>query len=206
MSTKSSRSKLIECGIYTIEINEKIYIGSSIDIDRRWREHKLKLSKKTHPNKKLLNAWNKYGQADYCIVELCDESTLLKREQFWIDELSCVQYGLNICAVAGNTLGRQHTDEAKEKISKVMKENGSQKGNQHFAGYTHTEESKAKMSKALKGRQFSDEHKAKISEASKGNKSFLGKQHSDETKQKMKDAWARRKAQANTLNEDINVN
>lgn len=50
-------------GLYTI-VNKKtgqVYIGQSIYIERRWKDHKNKLKKGTHPNHRLLKDYNEYG-------------------------------------------------------------------------------------------------------------------------------------------------
>ena len=41
------------CGIYMIQnlVNFKIYIGQSVDIERRWGEHKYELNGGYHHNK-----------------------------------------------------------------------------------------------------------------------------------------------------------
>jgi len=51
-------------GIYKIINlkNNKIYIGSSICIIKRWYHHKYHLINNNHSNCYLQNAWNKYGQ------------------------------------------------------------------------------------------------------------------------------------------------
>lgn len=56
-------------GIYIItnKINEKVYIGESLDIYRRWHEeHIPQLRKKRHYNRKLQNDFNKYGEENFC--------------------------------------------------------------------------------------------------------------------------------------------
>ena len=50
-------------GIYMITntIDNKRYIGKSIDLKRRIRKHKYYLSNETHHNIHLQRAYNKYG-------------------------------------------------------------------------------------------------------------------------------------------------
>ena len=50
-------------GVYQIKnlINGKLYIGSSIDVDKRLKSHFSALDKGCHNNAYLQNAWNKYG-------------------------------------------------------------------------------------------------------------------------------------------------
>lgn len=55
-------------GIYIItnKINDKIYIGESLDIYRRWhKEHLPQLRKNQHYNKELQNDFNKYGEKNF---------------------------------------------------------------------------------------------------------------------------------------------
>lgn len=76
-------------GIYKIQniINNKVYIGQSVDIELRWKEHLYALSKNIHENKHLQNAWNKYGESNFTftIVEECEEENLTEKEQYYID-------------------------------------------------------------------------------------------------------------------------
>ena len=55
------------CGIYKIEnlVNGKVYIGSSINIYRRWEEHKTALRHNRHHSYKLQRAWNKHGEQNF---------------------------------------------------------------------------------------------------------------------------------------------
>lgn len=54
-------------GIYKIEnkINGKVYIGESLDIKRRWKEHIKDLDKNKHHSYKLQEDWNKYGKDSF---------------------------------------------------------------------------------------------------------------------------------------------
>lgn len=76
-------------GIYGIInlINDKKYIGSSINIRHRFITHKCYLRKNIHSNKHLQSAWNKYGEENFKfeLIEECEEDKLIEREQYWID-------------------------------------------------------------------------------------------------------------------------
>ena len=81
------RSDILTIGIYMItnKINNKKYIGQSIRIETRWREHKnsyLRNDKNTH----LYNAMKKYGleNFDFIILEERKKEELNNREKYWI--------------------------------------------------------------------------------------------------------------------------
>lgn len=107
-----------EFGIYRIRniINNKCYIGSSIDIRRRFYEHKHKLKFNKHPSYYLQRSYNKYKKENftYEVIEILDDfNKLIEREQYYIDTLN-PEY--NLCRKAGNTLGFKHSEETKKKF------------------------------------------------------------------------------------------
>ena len=113
----------MEAGVYLISnnVNGKCYVGSTIHLDQRRREHFSKLANNKHINVHLQNAYNKYGREafDFEVLETIDiddniKDKLLKREQFWIDNLK-PEY--NILLVAGSNLGYHHTEETKHRKS-----------------------------------------------------------------------------------------
>ena len=61
-----------ECGIYCIRnlVNNHLYIGSSIMLTKRYKEHRLKLSTNKHHCIILQNAINKYGIDNFEFVVL----------------------------------------------------------------------------------------------------------------------------------------
>ena len=50
-------------GIYVIinRITSRFYIGESMDISKRWKQHTRELKNNSHPNRDLNNDFNKYG-------------------------------------------------------------------------------------------------------------------------------------------------
>lgn len=80
-------------GIYKITnlINNHIYIGQSVDIKRRFREHKgggiLVVDK----------AIKKYGVENFSfeVLEECDSSRLDEREEYWIAFYDSYRMGYN---------------------------------------------------------------------------------------------------------------
>lgn len=112
------------CGIYMIKnkINDKVYIGSSVDILKRWKDHADALNDllKRKCNDYLHKQWKKYGEENFIfsILEKCDKEDLIIREQYYIDlyDSQNRNKGYNI-----NNAGRsQMSYETRKKISKTM--------------------------------------------------------------------------------------
>lgn len=90
-------------GIYKITCynNDKFYIGSSTNINRRLKEHVGLLRNNKHSNPRLQKDWNKYGEKNfkYEIIEtIHDTSKLLIKEKWWLDNTKCYErkIGFNI--------------------------------------------------------------------------------------------------------------
>lgn len=86
-------------GIYLIrnKINDKMYIGQSIDIYRRWKEH-LNFKKNNKSKYPLYHSFSKYGTENFDFIileEVKDEGKLLEREMFWYERL-IPEYNLTI--------------------------------------------------------------------------------------------------------------
>lgn len=108
----------MKIGIYRIKnsINNKIYIGSTKNIEARWAKHKALLRHNKHQNAHLQNAWNKYGENAFIfeVIEECKIEDLINREQFFIDNLN-PEY--NQTAIAGKV---EMTPERRDKLSKSV--------------------------------------------------------------------------------------
>lgn len=113
-------------GIYKIEnkINGKVYIGKSIDINRRWYSHKNELNGQRHCNNYLQNSWNKYGEDNFIfeILELCQKEELNDREKFWIETYYANNAitGYNLTSGGDGCCDHYLSDETKEKLSKIQ--------------------------------------------------------------------------------------
>jgi len=111
------------CGIYLIEnkVNNKKYVGSSIDIPVRIMKHKYSLRKNYHPNDYLQNSYNKYGEDNFVftVLILCDEVELVDNENFYITKFNSndLTVGYNLATV--NEFRRNnYNEEVKIKNSK----------------------------------------------------------------------------------------
>jgi group I intron endonuclease len=161
-------------GIYKIinKINGKYYVGSSINVYRRWNEHKSELKRKIHKNQHLQNSWNKYGENNFkfLIIEIVDSQNLLAVEQKYLNELNRnISYNIGSAAISP-FLGKTHSIKSKEKnrLSHLGKYNGSKNPNY---GKKHSDDIRKKISRALKGKYC-------------GNKSWrFGKSHTEKSKE-----------------------
>ena len=77
-------------GIYKIIINNKFYVGSSFDLERRLVQHKSDLNCGRHDNPYLQRAYNKYHEFNYEIIEtfnsISDEELRIK-EKIWKEQI-----------------------------------------------------------------------------------------------------------------------
>jgi len=78
-------------GVYQIInlINNKIYIGSAIDFESRFKRHKNSLQKGKHHSILLQRAWNKYGGENFEFKPFlyCSKESKYEVEQFCMDTL-----------------------------------------------------------------------------------------------------------------------
>lgn len=79
-------------GVYTITngVNDKFYVGGSIDLLKRFYQHRWQLRTGCHPNRHLQNAWLKYDgeeNFEFALVKVCSPDDVLAEEQFAIDNL-----------------------------------------------------------------------------------------------------------------------
>lgn len=106
------------------KINNKVYIGQSIDIYARHRQHKSELNNNKHCNKHLQNAWNKYGKENFKFSILCEtlQSKLNELEQYYIYCFSSddMEFGYN--GSRGGDASNM-TEKTKKKISNTLKGN-----------------------------------------------------------------------------------
>lgn len=86
-------------GIYKIEnlVNGKKYIGQSVDIEDRWRDHKWLANNSYSAKYPLYNAIRKYGlnNFDFSVIEECEINQLNNREIYWIEYYKTFVYQTN---------------------------------------------------------------------------------------------------------------
>ena len=93
------------CGIYKITnlLTEQCYIGQSVNISDRWKQHcKCGLGIEASATNKLYNSMQKDGVWNFSfeLLEQCSKNTLNEKEKFWIQMYQSNKFGLN--TVKGN--------------------------------------------------------------------------------------------------------
>lgn len=204
----------IVAGIYQIRnrISGKHYIGSAVNIERRWRDHLNQLRRQEHPNPHLQHAFDNYGEAGFIfsvLESIQGSGQLIIREQYYLDMLK-PEY--NIALGAGSPmLGRHHTPETRVKIAISQSGEGNPfYGKRHsfearmkmstaLMGHPVSDETKRKISKAHKGKRFTKEHRANISKSKRGERNpNFGKRFSVERRRRMSEAQKGKRHSAET--------
>ncbi len=163
--------------IYAIVNTETcdMYVGSAVDVARRWRRHTHDLRKKVHACRHLQNAYHKYGADtfDWEIIETVDyKEDLIPREQFW---LNFFRPAYNKRRVANSCFGLKRSPEARKNMRQAQ------------LGRKQSPETIAKRAAALRGKPRPVEVRAKISA------SHIGIKPSAEAKAKMSASAKQRK-------------
>lgn len=157
-------------GIYKITnlINNKSYIGQSINIEGRFVSHKKNKRSSLELQKDIIS----YGIENFSfdIIEECKLEELNEKETFWINYYDSYNFGYNKTKGGKGSVGFKHSEKSKELIKK-----------NHAKHITRTKEGelsfRLKMSKIMskegnpmykkdpwnKGKKMSKEYKEKLS-------------------------------------------
>jgi group I intron endonuclease len=114
-------------GVYVIRntVNGKVYVGSAIRIDARWRLHLKNLREGNHHSRHLQISWNKHGEEafEFEVIEFVpDKKDTLSREQHWMDVLGVgnPDKSYNLAPRAGSQLGIKRRPESVEKLRAAL--------------------------------------------------------------------------------------
>ncbi|HHX80898.1 MAG TPA: GIY-YIG nuclease family protein, partial [Acholeplasmataceae bacterium] len=145
----------------------KIYIGQSVDIERRWADHRS--MPKSDKGNLLYNSFLSHGvdSHKFEILERCSREMLNERERYYIKKYDTfdTEHGLNL------TKGGDSKVVFSKKTLQKMSEAKKGVRSKHLIGYKHSKETRDILRKK-----------------SIGNKNWLGKHHSEETKEKLRQA------------------
>ena len=99
-------------GIYKItnKVNGHSYIGQSIHIEERFKEHQNKYNWDREKDKPLYQAFQKYGlnNFNFEIIEECRPEQLNIKEQYWIDFYNTYKDGYNQTSGGETNYGDNH--------------------------------------------------------------------------------------------------
>ena len=142
-------------GIYKVtnKINGKVYIGQSVDIGKRWRQHMT-----AEDDNYFHKAIQKYGveNFEWEIIEKCKKKDLDEREIYWIEYYDSFNKGYN-CTKGGDSGPIMHGEdnpqwkggisydpEHKKEYSKQWYETNKEKRKQHHKQYYQAHKEKVK--------------------------------------------------------------
>lgn len=144
-------------GIYSIvsRCTGKQYIGSSIDLPRRRRQHFKSLRGGTHYNPFIQEHANEHGIDDliFAVLAFCSHDQILSREQYYIDSL---QPEWNQVPIAYSALGMRSSEEDEpffEAANPMQRRTG--------------QDPRSKMSKRFEGASNPDDVKQRMDELQK---------------------------------------
>lgn len=151
-------------GVYRItdSATGRFYIGSSVNMAKRWAQHQRRLQLGAHPNPRLQAIWNVDPARLTCTVfHAVREGTkdaLLSCEQAALDAAGVGTNPLcmNVLAIAGSHLGRKRSAETRARMAAAQR------------GKKASEEAKAKMRAAKLGKRQTEEHRRNSGAARRG--------------------------------------
>lgn len=98
-----------KCGVYIISTNSHRYVGSSVDIYSRYKQHLNSLKKGNHYNEFLQRVYNLYKEEmTFTVIEFCEN--YLEREAHYISYYEC---DIN---VERDPVSRKKSEITKEKL------------------------------------------------------------------------------------------
>lgn len=159
----------------TCNVNNRVYIGQTVNFKNRKNSHLYKLNHNIHGNRYLQYDYNLYGKSnfEFSIIERCNKEDLLDKETYYINLYGSKESDktYNLMDLKGASLDAKRyrkiiakqiaeshpiSIETRLKISKANK------------GRIVSLESRIKRSNTLRGREFSVETRSKISKNRKG--------------------------------------
>ena len=192
-------------GIYLIrnQINRKVYVGQSVHINIRWREH-VKCSGLGHKSH-LYDAIRKYGAGAFTheVLEECPPELFDEREAYWMEHYDCRNSAKGYNLLPAGQRGRVMDDACRERIASKLRGRKCdpevvRRIAEKARGKKHSDETKAKISAAHKGKKVSPESIAKQAAAQKARWASMteaereayaaarrGFTHTEETREKM---------------------
>ena len=161
----------MKTGIYKITniVNNKFYIGSSVNVRKRIVDHIRRLRSDTHGNPHLQKAWNKYKEEKFSfnVLLYCDKDSLIFYENRAIEIFNTLNSdkGYNCIPAKDTHLTGSNYEKIKyqraETQKKIMQSvKARQRISQANKGRILSEKTRTRMSRARKGKKRPKEHTA----------------------------------------------
>ena len=87
-------------GVYAVLCvpTDQRYVGSTINLNKRWFNHRDELNRGVSNHRKLQEAWREQGPQAFAwqVLEYVEPDRLVEREQYWMDHFSAGEHGLNV--------------------------------------------------------------------------------------------------------------
>lgn len=188
--------------IYKIRnvINDKFYVGSTVDSRKRFWAHRKALRLGNHDCIHLQRAWDKYGEDCFkfeVIEQLTSKEELYPAEQKWLDEHFGKDYCYNVAAHADSPM-RGASPEIRAKLAEKTKAWLEREGHPR-QGINLTPEERSKCAPHVSpkgenhyryGKTVSEETRKKIGDTQRGKPKAPGRTISAEGKAKIRAAAA----------------
>jgi group I intron endonuclease len=181
-------------GVYLIRHKEKVYVGSSSDLDTRLRRHLTDLRNGSHRNRHLQSAYDLYGEIEFQFtpILICSVDDLFFYEQRAIDVFNAAHrdYGYNQRPDARTGRGFPASEKQKSVASAMMRDpvlSRTQRAAARCRG--HTRENIEMLRKWRADPMFEIRRKAGFIKAVKGVPcTASSKQKQSDTKQRLRAA------------------
>jgi group I intron endonuclease len=152
------------CGIYSITSpSGKCYIGSSVNIESRWQQHRWHLRHGAHHAFKLQHAYKKYGLTalEFCIIEVCSKENIVFVEQQYLDTYkpkynssTSAHHPMADLKIRAKVTATMRTPEAREKAKQRNLARGA-------SAHLQTPQARDKMRETMRSPSYRDAAKEK---------------------------------------------
>ena len=203
-------------GIYKVtnKINGKVYIGQSVDIGRRWREHMT-----AKDDIYFHKAIQKYGveNFEWEVIEQCKKKDLDEKEIYWIEYYDSFNKGYNRTKGGDGVSGGEDHPRWKGGVSsdedyyrqhskqyyQVNKEQKKQYSKQHYKQYYEANKEKVKEYREV-NKEKKKEYDKQYREANKEKAKEYREANKEKIKQQMKEYYEAHKEKRREYNRQRN--
>lgn len=176
------------------------YVGQCVNPKERYADHREN-QKGTCRRANWLNLLRSLNLKPLMeVIEECDESNWSEREIYWIAEHKKRDYDLVNTTIGGEgVLGLKHTEETKQKLSVLSKQQKRSKETTQKCADGHRG---LKYIRHVENNNVSQEHRNAAGQRAKGNTYALGYKHTEEAKDRIGKAQRGQKSRRAKLTDE----